>query len=67
VAGGFPVWGWVRNQPDGTVELVAEGERTVLDAYRGALLREFPGHVRDVAILPVSGDVEMPSGLVVRA
>lgn len=25
--------GWVRNQPDGTVETVAEGDKTALDAF----------------------------------
>jgi acylphosphatase len=34
---GFEVTGTVRNLPDGRVELVAEGEREELDAFRQAV------------------------------
>jgi acylphosphatase len=37
VATGFEVTGTVRNLPDGRVELVAEGRREELDAFRTAL------------------------------
>ncbi len=37
VATGFEVTGTVRNQPDGRVELLAEGERTELEAFRQAI------------------------------
>jgi len=37
VATGFEVTGVVRNLPDGRVELVAEGERTELEAFRAAI------------------------------
>ena len=37
VATGFEVTGTVRNLPDGRVELVAEGAREELDAFRQAI------------------------------
>ena len=37
VATGFEVTGVVRNLPDGRVELVAEGERNELEAFRAAI------------------------------
>jgi len=37
VAMGFDVTGTVRNLPDGRVELVAEGDKSELDAFREAI------------------------------
>jgi acylphosphatase len=37
VARGFSVSGYVRNLPDGRVELVAEGEARVVDAFLAAV------------------------------
>ena len=37
VATGFAVTGTVRNLPDGRVELIAEGARTELEAFRAAI------------------------------
>lgn len=33
IAQKYPVTGWVRNLPDGTVELTAEGEKSVLEMF----------------------------------
>ena len=44
LAQGFEVAGVVRNLPDGRVELVAEGERTELDAFRQAIQDSELGH-----------------------
>lgn len=47
IAGGFAVTGWVRNEADGSVRLVAEGERAELDrllaAIREAMARGIQG------------------------
>ena len=40
VAAGFEVTGLVRNLPDGRVELVAEGDRAELNAFRQAICDE---------------------------
>ena len=37
VAAGFEVTGSVRNLPDGRVELIAEGKRAELEAFRAAI------------------------------
>ena len=53
--------GWVRNRADGSVEVVAEGERPALDKLLKAA-REGPRHARvtdvDVEWLPAQGGLE---------
>jgi acylphosphatase len=41
--------GWVRNQPDGTVEAVAEGDRATLERFL-ALLNRGPNAARVVRV-----------------
>ena len=48
VATGFEIVGTVRNLPDGRVELVVEGARPELEAYRSALRDAgLAGFIRD--------------------
>ncbi len=48
VATGFEITGTIRNLPDGRVELVAEGSRAELDAFRAALhAAGLAGFIRD--------------------
>jgi acylphosphatase len=48
VATGFEISGTVRNLPDGRVELIAEGARAELEAFRVAIRAEgLAGFIRD--------------------
>ena len=48
VATGFEITGTIRNLPDGRVELIAEGDRAELDAYRTAIYDAgLAGFIRD--------------------
>lgn len=48
VAAGFELTGTIRNLADGRVELVAEGSRAELEAFRAALLDAgLAGFIRD--------------------
>ncbi len=52
VATGFEVSGTVRNLPDGRVELVAEGEKQELEAFRQAIRDSGLEHfIRDEAVV----------------
>ena len=51
VAAGFEVTGSVRNLPDGRVELIAEGTREELEAFRAAIRDAgLSGLVRDETV-----------------
>ncbi len=46
IAQGYAVTGFVKNLDDGTVQLVAEGEPTVLDAYLAAIAERMGANIR---------------------
>ena len=46
IARRHPVVGFVRNLPDGSVELVAEADPSVLDQFLADIASEFAGHIR---------------------
>jgi acylphosphatase len=54
IARRYPVVGFVRNLPDGSVELIAEADRLVLEQFLADIATEFAGHIRkqDVSEVP---------------
>ena len=62
----FRVTGYVRNLPDGRVELVAEASQAELDRYQAAILDAMHGYVRDVAIEEGTATGEFPSFTITR-
>ena len=52
------IGGWVRNVPDGTVEIVAEGEADAVERFERAV-RRGPGRAR---VDDVATDVVAPTG-----
>jgi acylphosphatase len=57
LAEGFPVAGYVRNLSDGSVEVVAEGERTDVGAFLEALERRMTGYIKNRSVIdaPTAG------------
>ncbi len=66
VAERFAVAGWVRNELDGSVRCVAEGEAAELDRFIQSVKEAMAGNIRDTRIsrAPAQGDLE---GFRVRA
>ena len=47
IAGGFEIVGWVRNLPDGRVELFAQGEMQEVKSFLAAIREsELAGHIK---------------------
>lgn len=59
VAERFDLAGWVRNEPDGSVRCVVEGEPSELDAFVAAVQEDMSGYVRDTRVTeaPAAGDL----------
>ncbi len=66
LANGFAVSGFVRNLPDRTVELVARGAEAELDAFLGAIDREFSGLIGGATSSAISPESVEPSGFSIR-
>ncbi|GMV98379.1 MAG: acylphosphatase [Phycisphaerae bacterium] len=60
LARGFAVSGYVRNLPDGRVELVAEGSPSEVDRFVQSVEQAMTGYVRETRSVdgPASGDFE---------
>jgi acylphosphatase len=60
LAASYAVAGYVRNEPDGSVELVAEGERDEVEAFVNAVSSELAPHIRrqEVHWEPATGEFD---------
>lgn len=58
LAGRFPLVGYVRNQADGTVELVARGPLSAINGLIQQLQADFPGHITAIDRSPFPGTAE---------
>ena len=56
IAGRYQLTGWVRNLPDGNVEMVAQGPAEDVDACLADIQENFGGYVRDTRITDVPVD-----------
>lgn len=54
LAAGHPVAGYVRNLPNGEVELVAEGEDSVVEAFLAAVAQRMAGYIRNTTVQDVA-------------
>ena len=62
VAQRLSITGWVRNNPDGTVESVAEGPRDAIGEYIGELRRgPFGADVTDIVVTEEEPTGEFPN------
>jgi acylphosphatase len=50
LAAGYPVAGYVRNLPSGEVELVAEGEDSVIEAFLAAVAQRMAGYITNTTV-----------------
>jgi acylphosphatase len=50
VAEGFPVAGYVRNLPDGDVELVAEGPAEQVEAFLASVASQLAGYIERTTV-----------------
>ncbi len=65
VARDFAVTGWVRNEPDGSVRCVVEGEASELDGFIAGVETAKRGHVEEVIIERLDATCEF-SGFAIR-
>ncbi len=52
----FPVVGYVRNQPDGTVELIARGPSDAVQGFLDAITRRFQSQITNASVTVIDFD-----------
>jgi acylphosphatase len=52
----FPVTGFVRNLPDGTVELMVDADDATFERFHAEIQRAFAANIRDAVISKVEAD-----------
>jgi acylphosphatase len=50
LAAGYPVAGYVRNLPSGEVELMAEGEDSVVEAFLASVAQRMAGYISNTTV-----------------
>ncbi len=53
ITGGYDITGYVRNLPDGTVEMLAQGSQAEVDNCLDEIQAYFSGYIRDCQIKSV--------------
>jgi acylphosphatase len=66
LAGGFAVKGWVKNEPDGSVLMIASGEAREVDAFLAAIRASRLGPLIERETLEPQGSSEGLEGFGVR-
>ena len=56
IARRYPVVGFVQNLPDGSVELIAEAQGSVLEQFLADIAAAFAGHIRRQEFRETDGD-----------
>lgn len=54
LAEGYPVAGYVRNLSSGEVELVVEGEDSIVEAFLAAVAQRMAGYIRNTTVQDVA-------------
>ena len=59
IARRFKLAGWVRNEPDGSVHCIAEGEQAELDRFLAAVKDAMQGNIENarIKVEPAQGDL----------
>ena len=49
-ANALGLWGWVRNLPDGRVEILIEGKKESIDTLQQHIEEHFEGYIKDKTV-----------------